>query len=123
MTNSFQLNTSTVVSGLGTQSLTVVTAGLYTCALNFTIPYISSGTSGNSTVTTGGSSLQIVVNQNGSPVLTLAAPTSPNQPSMGGSVHIQCAANDAITVVLTSAAAVDNALNAIKGTINFYLGE
>lgn len=123
MANSFQINQSTVVGGLGTQTCTVPTAGLYTCALNFTIPYQASGSSNNSSVTTGGSSLQIVVNQNGSPVLTVAAPVSPTQPITGGSVHIQCAVNDVITVVLSSAAAADQVLNAIKGTINFYLGE
>ena len=121
--NSFNINTSTVVAGLGTQTCNVVTAGLYTLAVNFTIPYQASGSSANSASTTGGSSCQIVVNQNGTPVLTLAAPVSPTQPSMGGSVRIQCAANDVITVVLSSAAAVDNALNAVKGTINFYQGE
>jgi len=126
MANSLQLNTSTVVAGLGTSTFTVVTAGLYTCAVNFTIPYIASGSSNNSTVTTGGSALQIVVNQNGSPVLTLGGVSTnptPTQPSLGGSVRIQAAAADVITVVLTSANAVDAVPNAVKGTINLYQGE
>lgn len=121
--NSFNINTSTVVAGLGTQTCNVATAGTYTLACSFTIPYIASGSSNNSTVTTGGSSLQIVVNQNGSPVLTIAAPVSPTTPITAGSVRILCAVNDVITVVLSSAAVVDNAPNAIKGTINFYQGE
>jgi len=121
--NSFNVNTSTVVGGLGTQTCNVVTAGIYTLAVNLTIPYIASGTSGNSTVTTGGSSCQVVVNQNGTPVLTIAAPVSPYAATTAGSVRITCAANDVITVVLSSAAAVDNTPNAIKGTINFYQGE
>lgn len=124
--NAFQINTSTPVAGLGTQTCNVVTAGLYTLAVNFTIPYRASGMPGDSTSLTGQSSLQIVVNNNGSPVLTLggaATNPTPTQPSLAGSVRIQCAANDVITVVLTSAAAVDNVANAIKGTINFYQGE
>ena len=121
--NSISPVQSTVVTGLGTQTFNIVTAGLYTCAVNFSIPYQASGSSNNSTVTTGGSSLQVVINQNGSPVLTIAAPVSPTQPSTGGSVRINCAAADVITVVLSSAAAADNTLNAIKGTINLYQGE
>jgi hypothetical protein len=119
--NSISSIASTPVTGLGTQTFNVVTAGLYTCAVNFTIPY-QTASSNNSSVTTSGSSLSIVVNLNGSAKLTLASP-SPTQPSMGGSVVMQCAANDVITVVLSSAAAADNVLNAIKGTINIYAGE
>ena len=124
--NAFNPNSSTVVAGLGTQTCNVVTAGLYTCAVNFTIPYVPAGSSANSASTAGQSGLQIVVNQNGTPVLTLGGSSSnptPTQPSLGGSVRIACAANDVITVVLSSANAVDAALNAVKGTINFYFGE
>lgn len=126
MTNAFQINTSTVVAGLGTQSCTVPTAGLYTLAVNFTIPYRAAGTSADSSSLTGQSALQIVVNQNGSPVLTLGGASTnptPTQPQLGGSVRIQIVANDVITVVLTSANAVDALPNAVKGTINFYAGE
>lgn len=122
MANSFQINQSTVVGGLGTQTCVVPTAGNYTLAVNFTLPYQASGSSASSSVTTGGSSCLIVVNQNGSPILTIAAPVSPTQEVSGGSVRFVCAANDSITVVLSSAAAADNALNVIKGTINFYQG-
>ena len=125
MTNSLQLNTSTVFAGLGTNTFTVVTAGLYTVSFKSFIPYIASGTSGDSSVTTGGSALQVVVNQNtgGGPVakLTIGSP-SPTQPLMGGSVSLQCGAGDVITVVLTSSAAVDNTLNAIKSIINLFQG-
>lgn len=120
--NSLSPIASTVITGLGTQTFNVVTAGLYTCAPNITIPYQASGSSADSAHPVGGSSLQIVVNLNGSPQLTLSSP-SPTQPSMGGSVRMQCAVNDVITVVLSSAAAVDNAANAVKGIINLYLGE
>lgn len=124
--NAFQLNTSTVVAGLGTQTYTVVTTGLYTLAVNFTIPHQASGMAGDSTTTSGGSGLSIVVNQDtgGGPVakLTLSSP-SPYQPSMGGSVRLQCTAGDVLTVVLSSSNANDKGTNVIKGTINFYQGE
>lgn len=124
MANAFQLNTSTVVAGLGTQTYTVpagTATQLYTLAVSFTIPYRPAGTPGDSTVTTGASALQIVVNKNGSAALTLSGP-SPTQPLMGGSVRLSLAAADVVTVVLTSANAVDAVPNAVKGTINFYQG-
>lgn len=129
MANAFQLNTSTVVAGLGTQTYTVPTGtatNLYTCAVNFTIPYRASGMPGDSTSTVGQSALQIVVNKNGSAALTLggtATNPTPTQPSIAGSVVLSLAAGDIVTVVLTSANAVDAAPNAVKGTINFYSGE
>jgi len=127
MANGLQLNTSTPVTGLGTQTFTVpaFAAGLLTCQVNFTIPYQASGSSANSASTTGQSGLQIVVNQNGSPVLTLGGTSTnptPTQPSLGGSVRIQAAASDVITVVLSSANAVDAQLNAVKGYVNLYQG-
>lgn len=128
MANAFQLNVSTVVAGLGTQTYTVpagTATQLYTIAVNFTIPYIASGSSSNSTVTTGGSGLQIVVNNNGSPILTVggtATNPTPTQPSISGSVRATLAAADVVTVVLSSSNAVDSLANAVKGTINFYAG-
>lgn len=41
--NNLQLNTSTPVSGLGTQTFNVVTAGLYTVSFKSFIPYLASG--------------------------------------------------------------------------------
>lgn len=121
--NAFNPNASTVVTGLGTQTSNVITAGLYTLALNFTVPYRASGTSLDSSSTAGGSALQIVVNQNGSPVLTIGGTLPPTQATLAGSVRMQCSVNDVITVVLTSANAVDAQPNAVKGLINFYQGE
>lgn len=43
MTNGLQVNNSTVVGGLGTQSFTVVTAGLYTLQFKSFIPYLAAG--------------------------------------------------------------------------------
>lgn len=122
MANGLQLNTATVFAGLGTSTFTVVTAGLYTVQIKATIPCISAGSSSNSSVTTGGSGLSIVVNKNGSAILTIANP-SPTQPLMGGSVSAQFAAADVITVVMSSSAAADQGLNVIKSIINLYQGE
>jgi hypothetical protein len=123
--NSLNYNVSTPVTGLGSQTFNATQAGLTTVAFNFTIPYIASGTSGNSTVTTGQSGLQVVVNQNGTPVLTSGGTSSnpsPYQASLAGQVVINCAVNDVITVVLSSANAVDAVPNAVKGIINIFQG-
>lgn len=123
--NSLSAIASTVVTGLGTQTFNITTAGLYTCAFEFTIPYVPAGSSANSASTAGQSGLQVVVNQNGTPILTLGGASNnptPTQPSLGGSCQIQAAVNDVITVVLTSANAVDTYPNAIKGIINLFFG-
>ncbi len=126
MTDSLQLNQSTVVAGLGTSTYTVTADGVYTVAFKSTIPYVASGSSADSSVTTGASDLTVVINQDTGggpvPVLTIDSP-SVNQPLMGGSVVLNCAAGDVITVVLTSSAAADNTPNAIKTTINLFQGE
>lgn len=126
MTNSIQVNESSVFAGLGTATFTVVTAGLYTVAFTTTIPSVEAGGPGDSTTTAGGSALSVVINQDtgGGPVakLTVASP-SPYQRSTGGKVVLQCAAADVITVVLSSSAAVDKAANAVKTIINLYQGE
>lgn len=126
MANSLQLNNSNVFAGLGTATFTVVTAGLYTVAFKSTLPYLAAGSLGDSTVTAGGSALQVVVNLNGSAKLTVggsATNPTPTQASMGSSVVISCAASDIITVVLTSANAVDAVPNAVKTIINLFQGE
>lgn len=41
--NSLQVNNSTVVGGLGTQTFNVVTSGLYTCSFKSFIPYLAAG--------------------------------------------------------------------------------
>lgn len=120
--NSISAIASTVVTGLGTQTFNVTQAGIYTCAANFTVPYLASGSSANSSVTTGGSALQIVINLNGSPLLTTTV-GSPTQATVGGTVRFQAAVNDVVTVVLSSSAAADAQPNAVKGIINLYQGE
>ncbi len=51
--NSLQLNSSTVVSGLGTQTFNVVTTGLYTLAFKSFLPYLASGSQPQSTSPSG----------------------------------------------------------------------
>lgn len=48
--NSLQANQSTVVSGLGTQTFNVVTAGPYTCSFKSFLPYAPAGTPVQTTV-------------------------------------------------------------------------
>jgi hypothetical protein len=123
--NSISAVASTVVAGLGTQTFNITVAGPYTCAFNFTIPYVPAGSSANSSSTVGQSGLQVVVNQNGTPLLTVGGSSTnptPTQPELGSSVTFQAALNDVITVVLSSANAVDSAPNAVKGVINLFAG-
>lgn len=129
-TNSLQINNSTVFAGLGTASFTVITTGLYTLGFKSTIPAIVAGSKNDSTATAGGSALQVVVNQDtgGGPVAKLtvggaATNPTPTQQSIGGRVTLQCTAGDVLTVVLTSANAVDAVPNAVKTTINLFQGQ
>jgi hypothetical protein len=122
--NSLQLNESTPFAGLGTSTFNVLTAGLYTVSCNSTIPFVQ-GTSADSSSTVGQSGLQIVINQNGTPVVTVggsATNPTPTQPSIGAVARIQAAASDVLTVVLSSSNAVDSVANAVKSIINVYQG-
>ncbi len=119
--NSLSVAQSTPFCGLATQTYNVTADGLYTVQVSCTIPYIASGTSNDSTATTGGSELQILVKLDATTKLTLEDPT-PTQPSLSGAVTFAATAGQVITVVPSSAAAVDNSLNAIKGIINVFIG-
>lgn len=125
--NSLQLNSSTPFAGLGTATFNVLTAGLYTVDCQSTIPYNASGNSLRTDQTSPfASALQIVINLNGGPVLTVGGASTnptPTQPSLGGRTVILCAASDVITVVLSSANAVDATPNAVKSIINVFQGE
>jgi hypothetical protein len=66
------------------------------------------------------SSLSIVVNKNGSPIYTSTAPT-PTQNSLAFRFAFQATATDSITVVLSSANAADNTLEAL--TTNLSIGQ
>lgn len=67
------------------------------------------------------SGVVVVVNQN-STVLLRAGNPGPSQPILGGSVRIQAAASDVITVVLSSLSTADASANAVKSIINLYPG-
>lgn len=121
MTIGITANNSTVVAGLGTASFTVVTPGPYTCAFQSFLPYKASGSPGDSSVTTGGSSLSVVIKQGSTTLLTVNAP-APTQPTMAGSVVMLCAAADVITLEITSSDVDDSQLNAVKTVINLYQG-
>ncbi len=102
--------------------LTNIQPGTATDAANGTASY------GASFVVTAGSygvpamsGLDVVIKQNSTVVARYGFP-SPTQPIMGGSVYIQAAAADVLTVVLSSLSTADAALNAVKTIVNLYQG-
>jgi len=119
---------SNATAGLGTFSYTVPTGAgaFYTCSCQSTLPY-EQGTFNNSSVTPFvASALQIVINQNATPLVTIGGSTqnpTPTQPAMGTSARIQAVAGDVISVVLSSSAAIDNEPNSVKSNINLFIGE
>lgn len=127
--NSLQYNLSQPWAGLGTATLNIVTAGLYTLGINCTIPCNPPGsTSGNSASTTGQSGLTITATNvtTSTTIMTLGgslANPTPTQPSLSGKAQFTAAAGDVITVAFTSANAVDAVPNAVKAIINIYQGE
>lgn len=122
MANGLPINNSSVFGGLGTATFTATAAnaGPTVVSVKSFIPYAASGGSANS-ATAAGSSLSIVVNLNGSPILSLTSPGA-TQPLVGGKVYTSTVSGDVITVVMSSAAAIDNQPNAIKTMINIYQG-
>lgn len=120
-----KLEQQNVFAGLGTSTFTVTTAGLYTVQIQSFIPYLPPGSTSSPSTVSAVSDLEIVVNQDsgGGDVakLTIDNPT-PTQPIMSGSVTLTCGVDDVISVVLSSAAAADNAKNAIKTMITLYSG-
>ncbi len=123
MTNAaLRLNSATDFAGLGTADFTVTTAGPYTFSFKTTLPYIAAGTSATSATTEGGSELSVVLKLNSDTLLTVEDP-APTQKITSGTIRVAAVAGDVISAVLTSEAAVDNTLNAIKTTFNLYQGE
>ena len=107
--NSFQVNDTVPIVSLGTNTLNVTPAGPYTIQVQCTIP-LNSG-------------LQIVINQNGSAVVTVGGSTTnptPTQQILSAGANLYCNNNDVITVVLSSSAAADQIPNNVKGQINFF---
>lgn len=125
MAASLQLNSSSPFAGLGTAQLTVPSAGLYTVAVESFIPYQASGSSASSSSTAGQSGLQIQIQKNAVAQLTTGGAANnptPTQATLGAKVSLQCAANDVLAVVFSSANAVDAVPNAVKSIINVFQG-
>ena len=99
-------NTSEVFNGLGTFVIGVGDTGTYTLQGTITLPSISQGASGNSsvvvTITTTGAGL----------IYTGAAGAKGFEIS-----NVSAAAGDTISIALSSANAVDQGLNIIKTTV------
>lgn len=98
-----------VFNGLGTLSLEVPSAGVYFVKGKLLLPTIVSGA--------GASSVLVTINQNGSPIYVGQAGAE------GFYADLSCAAFDTIAIVLTSSAAADLVLNAVKTTISIGMGQ
>lgn len=102
-------NQNMAFSGLGTFALIPApAAGVYFVEGHMSLPTIVNGG--------GASSALVVVNVNGSPMYTGVAGAE------GFKADLVLAASDAVTVVVSSAAAADAPLNVIKGNISFGQG-
>lgn len=105
-----QFSQTLVFQGIGTASVVVPNAGTYVVESKSTIPTSVAGSSASSLVST--------IKLNASTILASVAGAQGAR-----SVVTGVAAGDTLSVVYTSAAAVDNALNAIKSVISIYQGE
>lgn len=103
-------NQNLTVAGLGTTTILIPTSDIYTIKGTLTLPTLTT-TSG-----VGQSAVVVTVNQNGSPIYTGPAG------SEGFSTGCTAAANDSITIVLTSAAAIDLPPNSVKMTVSIWEG-
>lgn len=101
-------NQNTETTGMNTTTFTAPTAGTYTAHGKLTVPTLVGGGAASSVVVT--------VNQNGSPIYTGLAGAE------GFKTQINCAALDAITVVLSSSLTTDQAPNAVKACLGFTNG-
>lgn len=109
MATTLQLNQSCPMAGLGTATFTAQSAMRLAVMCQATLP-VASG-------------VQIVINLNGSPVVTVGGAASnptPTQPQLAASTKLTCAAADVVTVVLSSSSAVDSVPNNVKSIINLY---
>ena len=98
------------INGLGTITTTIPIAGTHFFDGKLTLPGINKGSSGASAVV-------VTITQNGPTVYTGVAGAN------GFRTDITCAVGDVIGFVLTSAAAVDQPLNAVKGVIALGVGQ
>lgn len=107
MSNTLILNQTQVLSGLATMTYTVPSAGTYNVKVDLTeVPP---------------SGLSIVINKNGSPILT--APTlGQTQSAQQLKFAFLAAATDVITVVVSSSTFNDEQLNNVKSNISIGQG-
>lgn len=108
MSSTLILNQSQVSVGLPTYTYTVPAAGIYSVLLDVTA--------------NPASSLSVLVKNNGFTVFT-APSFSVTQGAMQFKYTQLFAATDVMTVVLSSAAAVDNLLNSVKAICSIQQGE
>lgn len=107
MANTLILDKPYVNIGLDTMTYTILQAVPYSVRVQLTeVPP---------------SGLSVVINNNGSPIFTAPA-LSPTQIAQQFKVGFLPAVNDVITVVLSSAVAIDAALNSVKSTISITQG-
>jgi hypothetical protein len=98
---------SSTLTGLGTYTYTIQTAGLYNIsATSLVIPP---------------SSVSIVIKQNGSTIATSNTPSAVQQAINVGLLDHSCAANDVISFVVNSSATSDSLPNTTKTLMNIYL--
>jgi hypothetical protein len=109
MAQDLQINNSQPIAGLGTFNFTVTTAGSYYVACkSFIQP---------------GSGLQIALQHNGSPVVTVGGSSqnpSSSQTSIGTGVYVYCVATDTLSIVLTSSNSIDSIPNNVKSVTNLF---
>ena len=105
-----------ILTSIPPGSMTAAADG--TAATSFTFSVGTAGTYGTPAI----SGLDVVIKQNSTVVARYGYPT-PTQPIMGGSVQIQAAANDVITVVFSSLSTADAGLNAVKSIVNIFQGQ
>lgn len=92
-----------VFTGLGTIAITVPNAGAYFLDAKISLPTLSNGG--------GVSAVVAVIKVNASTILTGVAGAT------GIKADFTCAAGDSVSLILSSAAAADQVLNAVKTTI------
>jgi len=96
-----------VLNALDTYNHTALTANMYTVSVDMSeLPP---------------SGLSVVIKQNGSTMATAALPAD-SQSNIKLQVVLNCAINDTIGVVLSSAQASDTGLNVVKGLLNIHVG-
>lgn len=104
-----KINQPSVSSGLSTDTFKVDTAGMYSIYVNTTVK--------------DPSGLVITISQTGSVSHSFSTPTtSPLTDHVELNAKFNCAANDVLTVAVTSSAPVDQPPNLIKSVINLRQG-